>query len=213
MKVKNLYFDTEFTSLSKNADLISIGIFDKNGRCFYAEITDFDRTLCDDWIKKNVIDNCLFIDKSVDECMATKEKLTTISSYNDSTFIHNTKEKVSKALNLWLEEYSNYQIEFVSDVCSYDFVLLVDLITNGKSSLDLPKNITPDCYNISQCIYDEYEISMIDAFNITREDYLNDFDKNKFILNSIIGEAKHNSLWDAYVIMIISEYNKGGIIK
>ena len=54
--VIKLYFDTEFTGLRKDADLISIGIVDScEKRMFYAEFTDYDRTKLDGWIKKNVI--------------------------------------------------------------------------------------------------------------------------------------------------------------
>lgn len=53
----NLYFDTEFTGLHKNTTLISIGIIADDGKEFYGEFTDYDESLLDDWIKKNVIAN------------------------------------------------------------------------------------------------------------------------------------------------------------
>ena len=114
-----------------------------------------------------------------------------------------------------IEEIANYdlknggdgQIEFVSDVSSYDFVLLIDLLTNHKSALDLPNYITSDCYNINQLIADKLfdNSDLGDAFDITREEYLSERDKEEFILNKILGDAKHNALWDAYVISKIGE--------
>ena len=50
-----IYFDTEFTGLHQKTTLISIGLVADNGATFYAELSDYDRTQCDDWIKKNVI--------------------------------------------------------------------------------------------------------------------------------------------------------------
>ena len=55
-----IFFDTEFTGLHKNTTLISIGLIDENGRTFYAEFTDYDKSQCDDWIKEHVIDNLLY---------------------------------------------------------------------------------------------------------------------------------------------------------
>ena len=52
-----IFFDTEFTGLHQNTTLISIGCIDENGRTFYAESTDYDRSQVDDWIQKNVITN------------------------------------------------------------------------------------------------------------------------------------------------------------
>jgi len=83
MKTIKLFFDFEFTSLSPDAQPISLGIlseetFDKKyralysvnaiiskGNCsidhllpsksFYAEFSDFDLSRCDDWVKENVV--------------------------------------------------------------------------------------------------------------------------------------------------------------
>ena len=40
----NIFFDTEFTGLQKDTDLISIGLISENNDVFYAEITDYDKT-------------------------------------------------------------------------------------------------------------------------------------------------------------------------
>ena len=53
----NLYFDTEFTGLHKNTTLISIGIISEDGKTFYAELNDYDKSQVDEWIQSNVIDN------------------------------------------------------------------------------------------------------------------------------------------------------------
>lgn len=52
-------FDTEFTGLHQNTTLVSIGLVSDEGERFYAELTDYDETQCDDWITKNVLDHLL----------------------------------------------------------------------------------------------------------------------------------------------------------
>lgn len=212
--VIKLYFDTEFTGLRKDADLISIGIVDScEKRMFYAEFTDYDRTKLDGWIKKNVIDNLLHPEKVVD---SGEEKLTTITG---------TKEEVRKHLLKWLSIYQVYNctVQFVTDVGHYDFVLLIDLLTGGKTAMDLPEFIIPCIFDINQEIarftYENFysnvaSISMEEAFNINREElltellFINDayFDDEREEIKSVLKEnRKHNSLYDAKVIAIIEQ--------
>ena len=65
-----IFFDTEFTGLHKDTTLISIGLISEDRRCFYAELTDYKRTLPDvdnwNWIEENVIAN-LYKSKSEDD--------------------------------------------------------------------------------------------------------------------------------------------------
>lgn len=49
-----LWFDTEFIEDGKTIDLISIGAIREDGRCFYAESAECDRSRASDWVKKNV---------------------------------------------------------------------------------------------------------------------------------------------------------------
>ena len=52
-----IFFDTEFTGLHKNTELISIGLIAENGNMFYGEITNYDKSQVDNWIQENVINN------------------------------------------------------------------------------------------------------------------------------------------------------------
>ena len=54
-----VYFDCEFTGLTKNCDLISIGLVSETGKGFYAEFTDYDKSKISDidWMNSNVINN------------------------------------------------------------------------------------------------------------------------------------------------------------
>jgi hypothetical protein len=52
-----IFFDTEFTGLHKNTTLISIGLISEDGKTFYAEFTDYDKSQVDSWLQENVINN------------------------------------------------------------------------------------------------------------------------------------------------------------
>ena len=52
---KTRYFlDTEFTSF-ESCELISLAIVGEDGREFYAEVSDFERALCSDFVRQTVL--------------------------------------------------------------------------------------------------------------------------------------------------------------
>ena len=178
-----IFFDTEFTGLHKNTELISIGLIAENGYTFYGEITNYDKSQVDNWIQENVINNLKHNGNHIIE--ETKESYEISMNFEDVSF----------ALNKWLKQFDT--VEWVSDVCHYDMVLLIDLLTNHGSALDLPYGkINSACHDINQDIAEAYHISEILAFDKSREEILKD---SKI---EITGE-KHNSLYDAKVIKAI----------
>lgn len=176
-----IFFDTEFTGLHKDTTLISIGLISEDRRCFYAELTDYKRTLSDadnwNWIEENVIAN-----------------LYKSKSENDRKYIPNyhigTKDDIALALGNWFKQFG--QVELVSDVCHYDMVLLIDLF---GTAFNLPDNVSASCYDINQDIARYYKISQLEAFDKSREEILWD----RWRDGSVSGD-KHNSLYDAKVI-------------
>lgn len=216
-----LFFDTEFTGLHKNTTLISIGIVSEDGHRFYAEFLDYDKEQCTDWIIKNVINN-LFL-KSIptqrkysngnrNYTIDGKEYYlgSVISMRNDiceyewfvedgnTTYCKGTKSFVSYCLKEFLHyfKYKNEEVQFVSDICHYDFVLLIDLITDGGTALDLPKNISASCHDINQDISTHYHITEKEAFDMSREKIMNELCSEE----DFVSGEKHNSLYDAMVI-------------
>lgn len=169
-----VFFDTEFTGLHKNTTLISIGCVDEVGRTFYAELNDYDKSQCDEWIQRNVIQNLV----------NDSNKITT--NGND-WFVIGDKEYVAVELSNWLKPYND--VQFVSDVCHYDMVLLIDLF---GSAFDLPKGVSASCHDINQDIAYYYGISEAKAFDLSREN-----------ISDIIQGDKHNALYDAKVIRSI----------
>lgn len=168
-----IFFDTEFTGLHKNTSLISLGMVDENGRSFYAEFTDYDKTQVDDWIQKNVINNLINDSNKIDY-------------ESDNWVVIGDKDFICTMLKKWLKDYDYVQL--VSDVCHYDMVLFIDIF---GTAFDLPENVCPACYDINQLIAEYYGITLKAAFDLSREEIIGD--------NTIDGD-KHNALYDARVI-------------
>ena len=177
-----LFFDTEFTGLHKETTLISIGIVSEDGRKFYAEFSDYDEEQCDDWIKDNVIKHMY----------ARVEERDMIDFGTRSATIYGNKPYVKNMLADWLNQFD--EIQFVSDVCHYDFVLIIDLF---GSAFDLPKNINPACHDINQDIARHYGISEREAFDKSREEIVAE------LCEKTVTGRKHNALYDAEVIRAI----------
>lgn len=218
----NLFFDCEFTGLRQNTTLISLGIVSEDGKKFYAEFTDYDVEQLDDWIEENVIEklNLDYIPWHP-ECSENIERLRKegyviselpdveeaawLCSFeyykpdNNRTIARGDKNWVSDSLKIWLEKFD--KIQFVSDVCHYDFVLLIDLLTNGGTALDLPENISAVCHDINMDIANYYKVSDREAFDMSREQIMYCICDAK---NTVAGD-KHNSLYDAEVIKAIYE--------
>ena len=173
-----IFFDTEFTGLHKDTSLVSIGLVSEDNRRFYAEISDYDKTQVNDWLQENVIDD-LWINKGY-------------FSWDYPDFYHFAKkEEVALRLADYFKQFDS--VELVSDVCHYDMVLLIDLF---GEAFDLPSNVSAACYDINQDIADFHSISNADAFNVSREEILEN--------NNIeIKGSKHNALYDAEVIKAV----------
>lgn len=162
MKTLNLYFKFHFTSLSLDAQPISLGIVsdekksDKNtdpkklaklltgqkvseffpSKSFYAEFTDFDINRCDDWVKDNVIsklrnrpvylpsndleDNTIKGIK-IPNCCWEKEDLSRRDCDGNIGF-------VKKQLLKWLEQFKDYEIQFVMDCSQLGWLWMVELL-------------------------------------------------------------------------------------
>lgn len=183
-----MFFDTEFTGLHKDTTLISIGVTTEAGTTFYAELTDYDKDQIDPWIKENVIDKLKFKDKE------PGIRVEPVLCCDKSFECKGDKAQVRQWFRDWMDQYilgKHAEVEFISDVCHYDMVLLIDLLVNN--ALKLPSAITPACYDINQDIAKYKNITSTEAFNYSREELLKELGK------TIEGD-KHNALYDAKVI-------------
>jgi len=106
-----VFFDTEFTGLHAKTTLMSIGVVDENGRTFYAELDDYDKTQVDDWLENNVVAN-----------------FTGENTMN--------MKQLKSALTEWLAVYDS--VEIWSDCLAYDWVLFNSIF---GTAFDIPKNV------------------------------------------------------------------------
>lgn len=186
--MRTIFFDTEFTGLHQDTTLISIGLISDEGERFYAELTDFDETQCDEWIEKNVLEHLLLSGNSELERQLKDDGMTVT--------VMGSKEDVKAELKEWLSNFGD-NIQFVSDVCHYDMVLLIDLLAGN--AFDMPEFITPVCHDINQDIAMILDVSEKAAFDISREQLLTD----RGI--ALPKGQKHNALYDAEVIKAIHD--------
>lgn len=140
MKTIHLFVDFEFTSLSPDAQPISIGVVSEdiltkqvaedflsgnNNPClsksFYAEFNDFDINRCDDWVKTNVVGKLKFDQKKMTSAEINGFRSGNYSFKEDTKFI-------KLHLKEWLKQFSDYQITFVVDCGCYDWYHLLQLI-------------------------------------------------------------------------------------
>lgn len=161
MKTINLYFDFEFTSLSPDAQPISLGIvsdirdvrdyplmtrpykpdkkieFIDQSLSFYAEFSDFDINRCDDWVKENVVSKLLYINNK-----EYREEIKACPEWN--TF--GNKIHIKMMVNKFLEQFSDYQITFICDCGTFDWYWMLQLLAEWDE-----KEIETDNDNV---IYD-----------------------------------------------------------
>ena len=173
-----IFFDTEFTGLHKGTTLISLGMISEDGKKFYAEFDDYDRSQVTDWINQNVLAHRWCLSGRFD---------WDIPSY----YVYGDKGRVKHILSQYLEQFD--EVELVSDCSNYDMTLFIDIF---GTAFDLPKNVCPVCYDLNQDIAKFHEVNGRTAFDISREEILNTHNIK------ILGQ-KHNALYDAEVIMAL----------
>lgn len=171
-----IFFDTEFTGLHQNTTLISIGLVAENGREFYAEFTDYDKSQIDGWLQENIIDKLIYKSNEENENWAYTDGAHT-GRLGDKNYIVQELEK-------WLDSFVE-PVEMWSDCLAYDWVLFCQL---WGGALNVPKWI----YYIPFDICTLFKIKGINP-DINREEFLGQ--------DWVVEEgSKHNVLWDAKVI-------------
>lgn len=125
-----LFYDAEFTGLHQNSTLISIALVADNGESFYAEFSDYNKSQCDDWIHKNVLQHTHWLSRN-DELIEPQieQDKQLLSLCGNSRFI-------LERLTTWLKQFS--QITIWADCYAWDWVLFCQLF---GGALQLPKQI------------------------------------------------------------------------
>ena len=117
-----IFFDTEFTGLHKDTTLISIGFISEDGKQFYAEFDDYDKSQIDEWLQHNVIDNLMYDVRPDWNCPTWYHR-------GDTSFI---REKLSN----WLSQFES--VEMWSDCLAYDWVLFNQIYGHA---FNIPKRL------------------------------------------------------------------------
>ena len=206
----NMYFDTEFTGLRANTELLSIGVV-MGKRFFYGEIMDVK-------VDKEVVgeDTYNFLHKEVIPGLING-KLPTQTFYEkttNGTMVVDNKFNVAKRLCEFIFEYVNvnpkYKICPVSDVMYYDMVLLMDLLHSCKPTSNVEEEmkkrvldaVSPAGIDIHANIMDYCMMNAYEAFDINREELLNKLNSDSHLL---IAGKKHNALYDAKIIKALHD--------
>ena len=192
-----IYFDTEFThfGIDSEPELISIGAIAETGETFYAEIIDYDKNLCSEFVKTTVIPN-LYLQKN------PNKKNCLITDINGNYEVKGDGAHVmqyfsKKWLQNLIERYNCTSINLISDCCAYDFYLLCRYFL--KYYKTLPNKLVPYCHDICGDLESSMGLTQREAFDISRENVV------KMLHQKLPKGKKHNALYDAKVIKIISE--------
>jgi hypothetical protein len=168
-----IFFDSEFTGLHKNTTLISIGLISEDGKTFYGELRDYDKSQVNEWILTNVINHTSYLKDSGNMEIASKSYDCVYRPYNNKIYL-------MEDLKEWLWQFRD--IEMISDCLAYDWILFCDLFGNA---LNLPRNIS----YIPTDICTIFRLKGIDP-DISREEFI----------DYPIEGTKHTALYDAKVI-------------
>lgn len=185
--MSNIYVDFEMTGLTMKDKPISIGVYLDNDKTFYAEFNDYDIESCSDWIKENVITNLKY-----------NESESCLYYIEDGFRMKGNTYEIGRELYRWLNMNCEMPIQFVSDVCHYDFCHFLELF-GGALSDTVNGFINPVAYDVNDNLAIMKSCSNVEAFDINREEFLKELLENEFetIFDDI---QKHNALFDAKVI-------------
>lgn len=128
-----IVLDTEFTSLTQEAQLLSLALVAETGEKFYAELNDYNPDKINQWVRTNVIEHFEMNDS------------TTVARVEGSTIkCKSDKQGVVKYLTKWLEQFD--EVQMWADVPHYDWVLFCELF---GGSMNLPKNLHFMCLDLA----------------------------------------------------------------
>lgn len=102
-----------------NYEAGTIGV---NSKSFYAEFLDFDINRCDNWVKENVVSKLLF-----------NEHDRFLHHYGGLKRVKDNTHFIKKSLLNWLEQFSDYQIQFICDCGTWDWYWMVQLLAEWET--------------------------------------------------------------------------------
>lgn len=152
----NVYLDMQISYDLQSEQLISFACVPEEGQVFYAEFTDVNEDLCDNWTRHNVLDNLFLLssrETSIECCVL------------------GTRNTVKEKFAEWVSQFDD--IKFISDTGHVDISIFGTLYCEA---LGLPIEESPMVYNINEDIAKYYNINHIEAVCLDREQLIKDFD-------------------------------------
>ena len=176
--MEKLFYDFEFTRFRQDTNPISVGIVSENEeKAFYAEFTDYNPQLVDDWLRENILCHLQLIQKP-DPYFERKAGVTTLKG--SVKFIVTSPGGLADWLATW-----ESRIQFASFGSGYDWVLLRELFR--QCGLPLPAQVSHWNYDVSTLFQEQGY----------------DLEKNEYIKEHFLGlqdvSQKHHALFDAHV--------------
>lgn len=135
MSEKKIFLDMQFTGLHKLTTAISIGLVAADGKKFYAEFTDYDKTQVDDFISGNVLSNLFLTDYDFEK---------DYDPDTETVMVKGDIELIKITLTEWLKMYEETGVEIWGDTLSYDWVLFVSIFGNAFDVPDFVNYIPMD---------------------------------------------------------------------
>jgi len=173
-----VFMDSEFTGLHQGTTLVSLALVSEKGDVFYAEITDYDKSQCDDWLRENVVKH-LVGESGMDRLHAGFESN---AEHTGKSLLFTTcaQNMLVTPLTWWLKNLGD--VEIWSDCLAYDWVLFCEIF---GGAMEIPENV----------YYIPYDLcTLMKVRGVDPEEFTGDR------MGVTKGIAKHNALWDALVI-------------
>lgn len=177
-----MVLDTEFTSLTQEAQLLSLALVAETGEKFYAELNDYNPDIISEWVQENVIQYFEMNDSETD----ARVEGSTVKYKSD-------REGVVKYLTNWLQQFN--EVQMWADVPHYDWVLFCQLF---GGSMNLPNNLHYMCLDLATLLlangidYKTERISLLDQNEIPETYQI------------------HNALCDAELtLVLVKKYSYG----
>lgn len=170
----NIFLDTEFTDLNRGAELISLALVAEDGRYLYAELTDFDRENCSDFVKGHIL-----------PILTLEEQPNGVVMNDGNVLYKGDKAGLAEQINLFVSKYG--KVHIWADNHSWDWMLFCDLYGHA---FNIPKNIFYIVFDIATLLLakgfdpDVSRHSLVEMGNLPE---------------SIQAMAQHHALYDAYV--------------
>lgn len=127
----NYYLDTEFIEHAGGIELVSIGIVSEDGKKFYAESSDFNPELADDWVRENVFKKLYVNPFDADK---RKELAENAGMTGNHDMLYGSNKTIADAILRFIGDENPV---FYADYAAYDWVVFCRLF--GRL-VDKPKH-------------------------------------------------------------------------